>query len=958
MVVAFHAWNPFQIFQAERVAHECDDSVILLERRKSMDFERVFNEDVLRNLRIPVIEVTSKEILDSDGKYDVIVCQTPFRYFESLRRTKRAALQYSLTKERHQHGAWRAMCDLNLVYGEYSRQRIEPLAPCRAIGNPRFEPWFTDGLDPHKLERIKENLDPSKKTLLYLPTWGNLSSVPVFQEEIARLSSQYNLIAKVHHNTDALELDRKTALGEAGLGSIFGASDDSLYLLACSDLVMSDYSGAMFDAINVGKPVVLLQHEPENLSRDKFGLESIEYARRDEIGYVAEAPEKLERCVSETLANPTKFAEANRRLKEECFALETGCAEAGAEALRDLVAGKIGPRPYYQIYLRDDLIEGKQAETKLSKEKALVAKLKTASKIIKSKKKNQLTKHLPALMKRLKVASKTYLQRSVVKVSRKFGDKPALVKFYNFVLPSTWMILASKSLLASGHESGYEFARAAAAKKRGRSIAHFTTLAGRAHDEAGLLQVLEIYNTLPERERARHARHAARAMEALGESEMAAKCLVSSHEFLLSEVMSPTASARRNYLSLLALIRQRFVGTADRLIPMVKLARNHRLQLRKEVATIKSRMGAWYDLLEVANQNAAQEAPACYYDGGIVSLSEVQGAPVVEFMVPTYFGDILSRSAPETHSRVCEFLRGVLDCFAANGFAIVPYHQYWLNIANPSGNYPALSYHTTGERAGWLHLKDSAIPGYYRFDAKGYAGFSSFAALKSLPDAAMSVSEEEVNLAWEEVQETVVRAKASKYKQADEAIKLPDPGFIFFAMQMLDDTVATLAWIPMLTALREIVRDAENSGKKVVVKRHPMCQRVDVAMALATLKSSNAVVISDASIHDLIPNADMVVTVNSGVGFEALLYDKPVITLGASEYGVATTQCRSVPELLSAINSPPAVDLNMTRRFVWLYLNKSVRPDDPKKVVEWIMSQSPLLSINNGAAQSSVDTPA
>jgi len=367
LTVAFHAWNPFQVFQIADIARAHKDSVLLLEKRANIDFDRVFDKSVLMELGLPVIETTTRKIAEGDGEFSAIVCQTPFRFIERLRKTKRIAMQYSMTKEGHQYGAWRTIFDLNLMYGEYSRARVAPLSPCRVIGNPRFEAWFSGCLNRQRLENAKAHLDPAKKTILYLPTWGDLSSVPLYQSALGKLSDTYNVIAKVHHNTDAMELKRKVALGSSGLNTIFGASDDLLYLLDCADMVLSDYSGAIFDAINVCKPVILLQNEPEKLNGQKFGLESIEYARRDEIGPVADDPERLASVLEKAFDEPERFVKRNRTLKEQCFGLETGCGAAGAEAISDLVNGRIEPRAYYQVYLREDLLNGRHLVEKLKR---------------------------------------------------------------------------------------------------------------------------------------------------------------------------------------------------------------------------------------------------------------------------------------------------------------------------------------------------------------------------------------------------------------------------------------------------------------------------------------------------------------------------------------------------------------------------------------------------------------
>jgi glycosyltransferase involved in cell wall biosynthesis len=355
MSVAFYAWNPFQIFQVESIADNTPGAVYLIERRQRIDFDRIFPADFLSGLKRPVEFVDRADMGTLDGRFDVLVCQTIFPFIERLCRTRLASVQYSISKERHQHGSWRALCDLNLVYGDYSKDRIAPFGPCEIVGNPRFDRWFENGLDPQRLSSIRARLKPDRRTVLYLPTWGRLSSLSNFGKAIAELTDDFNVIAKVHHNTDSLEIRKKNVLGQEGLEDVFGASDDLLYLLACADIVISDFSGAIFDSINVGKPVILLQKEPEALiGAEKFSLESIEYALRDQIGKVVDDPAALKGAINKIISGEEDYSAPNKKLRTALFGRQVGCGQAAADALSRLIE-KPPSRPMYQIYLRDDL---------------------------------------------------------------------------------------------------------------------------------------------------------------------------------------------------------------------------------------------------------------------------------------------------------------------------------------------------------------------------------------------------------------------------------------------------------------------------------------------------------------------------------------------------------------------------------------------------------------------------
>ena len=82
----------------------------------------------------------------------------------------------------------------------------------------------------------------------------------------------------------------------------------------------------------------------------------------------------------------------------------------------------------------------------------------------------------------------------------------------------------------------------------------------------------------------------------------------------------------------------------------------------------------------------------------------------------------------------------------------------------------------------------------------------------------------------------------------------------------------------------------------VVMKPHPVNRK---SMApFEKLADGHTVFWSEAHVYDLIAHATGVYTVNSGVGFEALLHLKPVVTFGKVEYDCVSFQ--ATPDTLDA----------------------------------------------------------
>jgi Capsule polysaccharide biosynthesis protein len=117
--------------------------------------------------------------------------------------------------------------------------------------------------------------------------------------------------------------------------------------------------------------------------------------------------------------------------------------------------------------------------------------------------------------------------------------------------------------------------------------------------------------------------------------------------------------------------------------------------------------------------------------------------------------------------------------------------------------------------------------------------------------------------------------------------------FVYFPLHVTDDYKITRI-IPHCrdqVSLVEQVADALPVGYDLVLKEHPMSiGRNSLRLLLRLRKRRNVRLVEPhTNTHELIRRAVAVAVISSTVGLEALLYDKPVLTLGApfySGYGV------------------------------------------------------------------------
>lgn len=220
-----------------------------------------------------------------------------------------------------------------------------------------------------------------------------------------------------------------------------------------------------------------------------------------------------------------------------------------------------------------------------------------------------------------------------------------------------------------------------------------------------------------------------------------------------------------------------------------------------------------------------------------------------------------------------------------------------------------------------------------QIDPQGYAGFSSLATAtaKDIIAATAHLDDAAVAAALDVYRETYV-ARRVTWRTQPESISLSlarGRRTIFVPLQDPFDEVATLAYLTPDKMIQAIA-DAIGPLDRVYVKRHPVDACGRTSALLEALANDPRFLVTDASIHDLFKVCDLVVTVNSGVGFEALLAGLPVITCGRADYQLATGVAHSTEELARLLRSDDWPAPGWRSRVVYHYLAQHVfDPSDP-----------------------------
>lgn len=277
--IAFIICFPFQYYIFKNIYRHLPESEFIIDLQYMKSNNEQWYQDIGRLLRfLRNNKVHYRILFDYYSeperffkKYEVLVS---FFSIESLTLScnaekKKVRVMYGHSKDLYNFGAWSRHFDLALTYGPHSNKMMSIFTRAEIVGNARFDDWFSGSITKDKVSYLQKELRPEKKTILYMPTHSNLSSLEFMSPAFLKLGDKYNVIIKPHPVTFAFEKKRLEEFKKVlSYLDIFWADDfhDIIHLLYVSDAVLSDNSGAIFDAVLADKPLVLI----DNLKKEEL----------------------------------------------------------------------------------------------------------------------------------------------------------------------------------------------------------------------------------------------------------------------------------------------------------------------------------------------------------------------------------------------------------------------------------------------------------------------------------------------------------------------------------------------------------------------------------------------------------------------------------------------------------------------------------------------------------------
>lgn len=293
------------------------------------------------------------ELLASGTRYSFLISNHPVVFTETPL-IKRLAnwnvrFMYAAGKSGWNLSDWNRLYDVIMSFGPYHSNAFSSISDATIVqmGYPRFDRYFNERPDRADL-LSRYACDPSRKTVVWLPTWKELSSVSWFDEQVSELTSEYNVVIKLHPLMSEQEPGRVLRLQKYHFDCLITDASDNLPLYQLADYMLFDYGGPPMAAIYADKNLLLL-----NVPGAEFdpltGSNSTDIQIRKVFGSVNLA----DRCIKSRLADADMWAtqaKLRKQLRKVFFApyygfsagvaanalmrLETMVENTGSEQLR------------------------------------------------------------------------------------------------------------------------------------------------------------------------------------------------------------------------------------------------------------------------------------------------------------------------------------------------------------------------------------------------------------------------------------------------------------------------------------------------------------------------------------------------------------------------------------------------------------------------------------------------
>lgn len=219
----------------------------------------------------------------------------------AVKNHRKIRIFYGAAKDLWAFSLWNVHFDLICTPGPYFTETLSKLyggCGVRAVstGEPKLDLFASIS---KKDARDSLFLSNQKPVVLVASTWGGLSSLQKIAGALISISESYQVVVKAHHMTSLYDSESLSVFKGTPVHLIDQTTPIST-ALAAADVVISDGSGAIFDALLTDKPLIIIDTigTPDN----SFFIETAFYGIKESkfLG-VPTRPQSLEQIIKKPM---------------------------------------------------------------------------------------------------------------------------------------------------------------------------------------------------------------------------------------------------------------------------------------------------------------------------------------------------------------------------------------------------------------------------------------------------------------------------------------------------------------------------------------------------------------------------------------------------------------------------------------------------------------------------------
>ena len=263
-------------------------------------------------------------------KYKILLEPYPMEYYFSFDYEYRLKYKYSVISAKPfiTYRECDNFCyDAILCYSTYEANVLSIYSKTYVVGKPLYS----------KFKKIKSNI--KKKTLLYLPTYGDLNSIMDLSKGLSTLKEKYYIITKAHHGTNYFNYESdKIEILKSSFDEFYDSTVSLAELLKKADVVLSDNSGSIFEALYTSTPVAVFSSNLEKCSLGTLKSYQNKLVEQKVLPYtdeIKEIPQILEKALS------PEYIRKQHDIGEEIFPLK---GKEGIKVFKNIVSNYLNDR--------------------------------------------------------------------------------------------------------------------------------------------------------------------------------------------------------------------------------------------------------------------------------------------------------------------------------------------------------------------------------------------------------------------------------------------------------------------------------------------------------------------------------------------------------------------------------------------------------------------------------------